>query len=157
MKKTLRRGLLGFAVLAGMIGAFTRVQAQTVPENWQIEVDVFSGLPNPVFTLTGAELAQVKNRLSSAPTIAGASSAMASIRPAILGYRGIIVRGRSADQTQVTADAEIFHGRILRRGPSARALLDDRASGLEPLLVSLAAARQLIPAPVMSNIRQTVP
>jgi hypothetical protein len=157
MKTILRRTSLIVLTLAAVVAVFSTAGAQTAPETWQIEVDVFSGRPNPKFTVTGADLAQVKDRMGRAKMMAAMSAGAASIRPSILGYRGIIIHGTTADQKQVLADAEVFAARILRRGPGAPALLDDTATGLESLLISLGVNNKAIPPEALPVIRQVVP
>lgn len=157
MKRTSWR-VAGILAAGLIVLAATRTSsAQTATETWQVEIDIYSGRPNPVLTLTANELADVKNRLAAAAPVPAADANAASIRPSRLGYRGLIIRGKSGDGKTTTADIELFAGRILRRAPSARAVLDDRSVGLERMLVGLANAKQMIPAGMMKEIQKVMP
>ena len=147
MSKKLRRTVLAGFALVVMCMKLDSADAQTAPETWQVVVDVFSGRPNPTFTLAGAELVQAKDRMSRARATAPAGAS--GIRPSILGYRGMIISG--------SLNAEVYKGRILRTGPGARVTLDDSVSGLEQHLLSVGAASNKIPPGAMRFIRQAVP
>jgi hypothetical protein len=54
--------------------------------NTQIELDVFSGRPNPTWSLTSAEADALETRLADLPRAAG------PVPEGTLGYRGFIVR-----------------------------------------------------------------
>jgi hypothetical protein len=155
MKNTLRRTFLGSLVLAAVMAAFGRVEAQSAQEVWQVEIDIYSGVRNPIIALTAAELTQVKDRLGRGRALADAN-VPTTVRPSRLGYRGMIVRGKAADQKRVTAYSEVFNHRILQKAPAARALFDDSA-GLESYLVWLAESRKLLPAADLAEIRKVVP
>lgn len=76
----------------------------------QVEIDLFSGRPNPVWDLTAAEVSELKARLDSLP--AGAPTAM----PEVLGYRGLHVGPPPAQQGA-------------REPPSANPIIDLRVGG----------------------------
>jgi hypothetical protein len=157
MKRTLWRtaGILA----AGLIALTTTGTsiAQAPEETWQVEIDIFSGLPNPVFTLTSREVGDIKARLATAKTVSGLDASAASIRPSRLGYRGVVIRGKSADGQKTTADIELYARRILRRAPAARAMLDDAGTGIERMLVDLAMSKKLIPPTAMQDIQKILP
>jgi len=147
----------GVATLLVTVAVLGKADAQTTAETWQVEVDINSGLPNPVFTLTSAELADLKSRLGSAKSVAGASPNVKTIRPSILGYRGLTVTGKSADGTQTTGDVEVYKGKILRRAPGPAAVLDDSATGLERQLLALGMAKKVISPGAMTEIQKSLP
>jgi hypothetical protein len=125
-------------------GSSSGLDACRLPETWQVVVDVFSGRPNPTFTLTEAEVVQAKDRMSHAQATAPAGAS--GIRPSILGYRGMII----------SDSLEVYKGRILCTGPEARVTLDDLC-GLEQYLLSVGAASNEIPPEAMQFIREAVP
>lgn len=68
----------------------------------QVELDIFSGRPNPVWELTAAERAKLKSM------VRGASPSQSTIDVPGLGYRGFVVHG--PDQIR------IYRGQILGYG-----------------------------------------
>jgi hypothetical protein len=60
----------------------------------QVTIDIFSGLPNPVVTLDGAEASELLKRLQPATKLAGADAVPAP--ESILGYRGVLVEQAGA-------------------------------------------------------------
>ena len=140
-------------VVALMAGGNARAQA--TPEVWTITIDMFSGLPNPTFTLTAAEVAELKARLGRAPAMAAAAMPATTIRPSILGYRGIIIKATAG--SRVVEDAEISKGRIFRKGPGARALMDDSGTSLERYLASLAVSKGVVASAAAQHLMSKVP
>jgi hypothetical protein len=157
MNITSLKMLFGIATLLFTVAVLGKADAQTAAETWQVEVDINSGQPNPVFTLTSAELADVKSRLGSAKSVAGASPNIKTIRPSILGYRGLTVTGKSGDGTQTTGDVEVYKGKILRRAPGPAAVLDDSTVGLERQLLALGMAKKAISNGAMQEIQKSLP
>jgi hypothetical protein len=152
------RMLVGLAVLlVGAMAVLGKAGAQTSGETWQVEIDIFSGRPNPVFTLSASEVADVKGRLATAKSAAGASANVKTIRPSILGYRGLLILGKSSDGKQVTGDIEVYKGKLLRRTPSPAAVLDDSAAGVERQLLSLAVAKNAVSPQLMQEIQKALP
>jgi hypothetical protein len=135
------------SVLALVLVAATHrgAQAKGTAESWQVEVDVFSSRPNPVFTVTGADLLRAKSLLRSAP-VQDANTRLTTIWPNRLGYQGLKVRGG--------IEAELCGGRILRKGLVARALIDDRTTQLETFLISVGVAKGAISAQLEQLIRR---
>ena len=112
-------------------------------EVWKVEIDMYSGRPNPTFTLTAAEVTELKARMGKAPAMAAAAMPDKSIRPSKLGYRGIIVSGKAG--TQVLEDTEVSKGKIFRKA-GTKALMDDSAAGLERYLAGLAVSKGAVSA-----------
>jgi hypothetical protein len=157
MKITNLKMFFGLAALLVTMAVFGRAEAQTAAETWQVEVHFFSGLPNPVFALSASEVADVKSRLGTAKSVVGASANVKTIRPAILGYRGLTIVGKTSDDKQVTGDVEIYRGKILRRLPGPAAVLDDSAVGIERFLLSLGVAKKAVSSETMQEIQQVLP
>jgi hypothetical protein len=158
MKTTGLKLLVGLTIsLVGVVAMLGKAGAQSPGETWQVEVDVFSGRPNPVFTLSASEITDVKGRLATARSVAGADANVKTIRPSILGYRGLKVIGKSSDGKQVTGDIELYRGKSLRRMPSPAAVLDDSAVGLERMLLSLGVAKKAVSPEVMQEIQKALP
>ena len=124
--------------------------ADTPPaEVWKVTIDVFSGVPNPVFTLEPSEVAEVQARLDSAPWVRPMASANETIIPARLGYRGMQVRASAGGN--VIEDTEISEGTILRR--TTGAVYDGKSVNLEGYLLSLAVAKGVIDQGLADQIK----
>ena len=93
----------------------------------EVELDAFSGRPNPRWTLAGNEENELWNRIASLPP------APAQQEPEHLGYRGFVLR-------RGTTTARVYMGRIwVRERAGARTLRD--SSGVEASLMDAARAR----------------
>jgi hypothetical protein len=147
--KTILSLCLGlFCVLAA--ANFSSVQAQTATaEVWTVTVDVFSGMPNPAFTLTASEITEVRARLSAAPQLRAMTNPKETILPARLGYRGMMVSavasGKQIEKCEVAA------GKILRR--LAGVVHNGKAAGLEGYLLSLAVAKGVVTPDLADEIK----
>jgi hypothetical protein len=147
------RSLLSFSsgVLFALILANSpRTQAQTsTAEVWKVEIAVFSGVKNPVFTLEPAEVAEVRARLNSAAVVRSVTSDKETVIPARLGYRGMLITGAAARKW--LEDTQVSENRILRR--LAGTLNDGKAVGLEGYLLSLAVAKGTISPELAQRIK----
>lgn len=96
------------------------------PEAAMVELDIFSGRPNPSWALTEDQLRAVVDRVTSLTTVASGSLA------APLGYRGFIVYldGGSGARTVVTVQS----GVVRIEGPAGVTWARDTDRGLERLL-----------------------
>lgn len=56
----------------------------------EVEIDIYSGRPNPRFTLKAAQTAELERRIAALPPLANANPSTG------LGYRGVVVRGSGA-------------------------------------------------------------
>lgn len=95
----------------------------------QVELDIFSGRKNPIWSLTTDQTAEVRQRLETLPDSPDTSPAIFSG----LGYRGFLL-------TDITDDRVITVWRetvIIRRG-STRSAKTDRERELEHLLLQTA-------------------
>ena len=70
-----------------------------------VELDMFSGRPNPVWQLTAEEIAQLEARLSDLREAPG----MTSDR---LGYRGFVIRSRSGPDIRVYSGSIFFENAV---------------------------------------------
>lgn len=163
MKRYVLKSVARIALFVAMVTGWNDVKAQTAGgETWEVEVDIYSGRPNPVFTLTAGEMTSVNNLIAAAPAAARASTDGKSIRPRVLGYRGLIIRSRSADGRLTAMNVEISRGRILRRASAvaaaapgadaSTALLDDSGRAVERFLVSLGSAKKVITADILQRM-----
>jgi hypothetical protein len=140
---------------AGASGSTVTASGGSLPadappaEVWKVTIDVFSGVPNPVFTLEPSEVAEVQARLDSAPWVRPMASANETIIPARLGYRGMQVRASAGGN--VIEDTEISEGTILRR--TTGAVYDGKSVDLEGYLLSLAVAKGTISQGLADQIK----
>ncbi len=145
MKKNL------FALITALL-AFSATMLAAAPLNpnvLEVEIMIFSGRRNPVFTIT--DPAEIHSLLASAKSLPAAAPMAAPARGG-LGYRGIAVRNRSTIDPEV-ADFVVHHATVeLNRGAQARA---DHARGLEQQLLSLAQARGVLTAAQLAHINRS--
>jgi hypothetical protein len=140
---------------AGASGSTVTASGGSLPadappaEVWKVTIDVFSGVPNPVFTLEPSEVAEVQARLDSAPWVRPMASANETIIPARLGYRGMQVRASAGGN--VIGDTEISEGTILRS--TTGAVYDGKSVNLEGYLLSLAVAKGTISQGLADQIK----
>jgi hypothetical protein len=107
-----------------------------------VEVDLYSGRPNPCFHLKPAEVAELMRWLATLPP----SSDRAMLRER-LGYRGLRIHAGATDSPVV--EMVVSNGLIVVRDRSgAERLLEDPHRGVERWLVEAGAA-SLDPGVVM--------
>lgn len=90
-----RRGvLLGLALtlLSASISCAAPAESEPGPSDVTIELDAYSGRPNPTWKLTPAEAEQLAGRLRGMPELSEASPP-----EAVLGYRGFRVANPGGD------------------------------------------------------------
>jgi len=103
-----------------------------------VEVDLYSGRPNPRFHLGPATAAELMSRLAALPPLSGRATPRAT-----LGYRGLRVDAGVTESTIteiVVSGGAVF---VCDRAGTQR-VLEDRERGLERWLVE-ASAGQLDP------------
>lgn len=66
-----------------------------MPARAEVELDIFSGMPNPMWVLTTAEAESLARRLAALP---GISACDLSAR---LGYRGLVVKVTNSSATRL--------------------------------------------------------
>jgi hypothetical protein len=148
----------GAAALAlTFMGTETAKAQSGSSEVWTVVIDIFSGRPNPKFTLDAAEVQEVKARLGRAPAMSTAAMPDKTIRPARLGYRGILLK--SSAGARVVEDSEVSKGKIFRKGPGAKALMDDKAAGagIERYLTTLAVSKGVLTPALGEEIMKAIP
>lgn len=85
----------------------------------EVELDIFSGMPNPTWVLTEVEADSLAQRLAQLPETS------AGELPGHLGYRGFIVRVTEGARTQ---EIRIWAGAVhVSNGATRRAADQDRA------------------------------
>jgi hypothetical protein len=93
-----------------------------------VEVDIFSGMPNPHWTLSEADAAVFLDRLSALSALEPAAARPLS---AHLGYRGLVVRmPQEADR-----EISIQHGFMELRDGTSRSFFLDAQRALERWLI----------------------
>ena len=98
----------------------------------QVEIDTFSGRPNPGWTLTDAETTELRGLLSRAPVTSTTPQQDG------LGYRGFLIHGMEG--SGLTATLRVYRGLILREGGNTQQAWIDE-SGAESWLRRAAAIR----------------
>jgi hypothetical protein len=134
--------------LAALMGSVPVASAQSVSRR-EVEVHIFSGRPNPVFTLTRSEGAEVRQLL------AGATDAPAKVdadsqakKPETpfaskLGYRGLSIREYAADGT-LLSNTDIAGQKVLVRAAGRQHRKVAASDDLERRLVDLALTKGAI-------------
>jgi hypothetical protein len=96
-----------------------------------VELDAFSGRPNPTWTLSSAEAEEALRRLRGLP------SADAPVPDMGLGYRGFILTG---DDQQLGVGVRVVSGLVVR-GEGVEPKVYRDVNGLESYLAELAGGR----------------
>lgn len=73
-------------VMVSMTGVAATDANKTMSAHSEVELDIFSGMPNPSWTLTGDQTDDFRSLVANLPRAA------AKVQTAKLGYRGFIVR-----------------------------------------------------------------
>jgi hypothetical protein len=122
--------------------ALDRVQPQAAP--LQIEMDAFSGRPNPRWELTAAQAAEFIRRLRALQSPGGNAAAHEG-----LGYRGFIVTANGG-KVDGYDEVRLYRGTILKRHGDRAEAFRDPSRGLERWLLDSARGH------VAESIRQYV-
>jgi hypothetical protein len=86
------------------------VQVESTGQMTDVEVELYSGRPNPRFTLSPANAAELQRRLDQLPP-AGAGGSM----PDGLGYRGVRVNEGATEVVVSAGMVEIHDGQGVKR------------------------------------------
>jgi hypothetical protein len=121
----------------------------------EVEIDVFSGRPNPVFNLLPAELQEFNQFLSKAKIEKANEDIKAELIPSILGYRGLRIRERG-DNKAALSEIQVVGKDILVRGRSESRHMKASDDSLEKYLVDLALAKGAIDKGLHKEIRQAM-
>ncbi len=95
----------------------------------RVELDIYSGRPNPSWVLTAEEATELLRRLQALP-----ESDSGSVREG-LGYRGLVVTGEGL-RASALDKLEISAGIAVGRGSGPARLFQDRERDLERWLCS---------------------
>jgi hypothetical protein len=142
--------------LAALTGSVPLASAQSVSRR-EVEVHIFSGRPNPVFTLTrseGAEVRQLLAAVADAPVkIDPGSQAKEPETPfaSRLGYRGLSLREYAADGT-LLSNTDIAGQNVLVRAAGRLRRKVASSDDLERRLVDLALTKGAIGDELHSHI-----
>jgi hypothetical protein len=101
----------------------------------QVEIDVFSGRPNPVIELTGRDASALLDRLNETRPLEKGEPGLPPVPT--LGYRGMIVSQVGAAMRRLPRSFRLAHGTIVGAG-APRATADD---SLEEVVLQSAALR----------------
>ena len=105
----------------------------------QVTVLIYSGRPNPTFTLTAEQAERVRQLVAAAqpdPNFRGGS-----VLPSILGYNGLLVRGGIAG----LQDLAVYGGRIEMQDREGKRFVSD-GGALESFLLEAAAQSKALDA-----------
>lgn len=95
----------------------------------QVELDVFSGRPNPRWNLTYEEIDKFLNALKDLPSVR-----MTVDRAKWLGYRGMIVSGKEIEIRSYNK-VSVYNGTILAEGSKETKVFKDENRELERWLL----------------------
>jgi hypothetical protein len=141
--------LIYAACVAGAIAwCWLLASAQAQARSLQVELDAFSGRPNPSWELTGAQAADFVARLRALQPVPEA-------RPSGdgLGYRGFIVRATS-EPIDGYDEVTLYRGTVLARQGSRTTAFIDRDRTLERQLLD--SARGHVPEPVLQYVASEI-
>lgn len=164
MKKSTYAGILPLALvffLAVLDASTHSASAQSVTIKRQVEIDIFSGRPNPVFTLNESEATLVQRWLTpTVDALAKVDSASPlktpeSVLPSKLGYRGIVIWEYAADG-RVLSRTEIAGKSVLARPTGQLAKLTTPSDDVERKLVDLALAKTTIDGALHWQIQEEI-
>ena len=165
----MKRYSLYLAAFLAMITSAMSSDASKTPNVLQVEVLIFSGRPNPVYTITDpAQIDEIIGQANALPSSTEAATPKASTAPA-LGYRGIVVENLSSTKPDVQAFS-VHRGHVqllrkqksqLRQSASAPAaplqaeVRSDSSAALETKLLNLAHSRGVIDDGLLEHINRT--
>jgi hypothetical protein len=115
--------------------------------NLQVELDAFSGRPNPRWDLKDDQAAEFLKLLR------GLSPAESAIQPPGLGYRGFIVRS-TGEPVGAYDEVRIFRGTVVARRGARVETFGDPERVLEGMLLDT--AREHVDEPVLQYIRSEI-
>jgi hypothetical protein len=144
--------------------AFVSAQPSTATTGLRVEVMVFSGRPNPVFTIT--DPAQIREILSLADTMPQSTDGRAAQKQG-LGYRGIAVTNLSSDASKVETlkvyrsaveikrkpDTSAKNATATSAGDAATEARSDNGKALETRLLAMAVSRGVIEQRLLDQIK----
>ena len=105
----------------------------------QVTILLYSGRPNPTFTLTAEQAERVRQLVAAAQPDPGFRGG--SVLPSILGYNGLLVEGGAAGGQ----DLAVYGGRIEIQGKEGKRVVSD-GGALESFLLEAAAQSKALAA-----------
>lgn len=160
------------AVTAALLALFTALPMPAAAQQEEVvtvELDVFSGRPNPRMTLDRAEWAATLGKLQALCARAGASTERPAAYPeSFLGYRGLMVsQGNTADEAAPAVVLSRGSVRLSKqnappvcqdklRAARGDLYLSDSASEAESYLLQLALQKGVIPEGLYLTLRKTL-
>ena len=134
-----------------LVGHLTLLAAEDSPSTWEVEIMVFSGLPNPVFTLLQSEWQEVQKLVSEA---SGTNEHPTWIFSSKFGYSGLFIKQKGTGLNLFEKEAlvdnfnlsviQVTGNRILLQNRRESRLKQASDNRLEQYLVDLALARGAI-------------
>jgi hypothetical protein len=115
LRRSLLLFLLGQVILTSVASA--RREQRSAP--LQIEIDVYSGRPNPSFEVSGPDAAELAKLLRDLPRARTAVPVLG------LGYRGFVITSETGLAPGLTPQIRVFAGLIIAETGSAPQLYDD--------------------------------
>lgn len=140
---TLGLGLVLFACAPG------RAVAEPASNGAQVTFLLYSGRPNPSFTLSAAQVQRVQQLLAAAQPASGSQDR--TVLPSILGYNGIVIESRGTSGLPVSV--EVYRNRIAVHERDARRILSDNGA-LEQFLVSAGSESKALGAAELRFLRE---
>ena len=142
--------------LAALLGSAPQASAQSVSRS-EVEVHIFSGRPNPVFTLTRSEATEVRRLLAGAADVPVEVAPDPQAKepetpfPSKLGYRGLSIREYAADGT-LLSNTDIAGHNVLVRAAGRQSRKTASSDDLERRLVDLALTKEAIDDELFGHI-----
>jgi hypothetical protein len=140
--------------MAMFLGFQDATAAETEATTREVEIDVFSGRPNPVFKLQETEMTHVKELLSQAKASMQAN-ARSKVYPPILGYRGISIRLKGTDKA-MQSEIRIRGKIILEESGASQTWRSADDTALELYLADLAVQKGVIDQKARQSIGEAV-
>lgn len=138
--------VVGLALFACASG---RAAAEPASNGPKVTFLLYSGRPNPSFTLNAAQVQRVQELLTAAHPVSGAEDR--TVLPSILGYNGIVIESRGTNG--LPASIEVYRNRIAVHERGARRILSDNGA-LEQFLVSAGTESKTLGAAELRFLRE---
>ncbi len=131
--------------------------AESESSTWMVQIDLFSGRPNPVLTLDDNAVARVRAFMAQASSVTESRDA-ATVFPAALGYRGLIIKETKqiGDKKTVQSTTRIRGTKVLVEKGQERSWLEARDTSLERFLLDLALAKKALSAELHTQIQDEI-
>jgi hypothetical protein len=128
--------------MAMVSGFQNTIAAETEATTWEIEIDAFSGRPNPVFKLEEAEITHVKALISQAKTSTQVKS-KAKVFPPNRSYGGMLLRRMGTDKA-IQSELRVRGKNLLEESGTNQTWRSADDTALELYLADLAVQKGMI-------------